>query len=591
MTTMSGNKIDPQQFFDGTDNVALLVPGTDLFGLMRRTINLPAAWSALVTQESGSHSLVRPGQTLEGDSAVEDVFFVRVTPNTLVFDEMTVTSQDGFRCAAKVVLQVSVIPDRGDLASFRKMMLGSRRMLRNADLLVELTPVLRSAVVAGAGTCDAGALVDGRAAEPVDTMLRSGLKGKCFESGLVVAGELDVVFESDAARRVQESREEVVRRAAEHEAGRELRQALATAQREHVDHLSELLQRLTALASESPGTDLSTLIQTFSEKQRGELYAALFASDAAPTSTAWVVVAAGAELLFYTPSDLGAPKRRLTVSGVPGNVRSVQTAQDADGSQRLLLGAASGIYSMRLDQSVPDQVYAVEQTESVRGGFNSVVTVAGSVYGSHSELGLRRWDVDDPRPAESLFESLTGPAKTVRGVCAYGDDLCFGVDDQVVRWRIGSPDRPSQLYTGSTGSITSLCVTENGVFAGNSDGDVMFWAHGQEDHPARMHGGSQRAAESVCVLSGGGVKRLVYTDTSLSVRARVLGDSFICHYEAGGQTLRRAEVAPDLIVATSELRDRVICWAPHKPGKPHGIILVSSITGRSVQDVCLVPMV
>lgn len=589
MGTMNGNRIDPQRFFDGTDNVALLVPGAELFGLMRRTMNLPAAWSALVTQESGSRTLVHPGRTLEGDGTVEDVFFVRVTPIALAFDGLTVTSQDGYRCLVTVGLRVSVIPERGDLASLRNTMLGSRRLLRSADLLTELTPVLRHAVVACAGGCDAAALVDGRAREPVDAMLRSALQGKCFESGLVIDGEMDVVFESDAVRRVQASREEVVRRAAEHEASRELRQALATAQREHVDHLSALLQRLTALATESPNTSLSTLLQTFSQEQRGELYTALLANESTTTATAWVVVAAGAELLFYAPSDLGTPQRRLTVSGVAGNIRSVQTAHTGDGSPCLLLGAATGIYSLRLDQSEPDHVYVVAPSEPVRGGFNSVVMAAGAVYGAHSELGLRRWDVDGANPGGSLFGSLTRSARTVRGVCAYDGDLCFGVDDRVVRWRIGTPDRPSQVYTGSTGAITALCVTEDGVFAGNSDGDVLFWSPGQGDSPERLHRGSQRAVESVFVLGGGGVKRLVYTDTSLSVRGRVLGDNFVCHYEAGGQTIRRAEVAPDLIVGTSELRDRVICWAPHKPGKPSGMIPVSSIIGRSVQDVCLVP--
>ncbi|MCH7808217.1 MAG: hypothetical protein IIB60_03235 [Planctomycetes bacterium] len=90
------------------------------------------------------------------------------------------------------------------------------------------------------------------------------------------------------------------------------------------------------------------------------------------------------------------------------------------------------------------------------------------------------------------------------------------------------------------------------------------------------------------MLSSHGVKRLVFTDTSLHVHAQVMGDSFSCRYEAGGQTLRRVEVAPDLLVATNDLRDRLILWSPGKPDRPRATISVSRLCQRSIQDVCLI---
>jgi hypothetical protein len=99
-----------------------------------------------------------------------------------------------------------------------------------------------------------------------------------------------------------------------------------------------------------------------------------------------------------------------------------------------------------------------------------------------------------------------------------------------------------------------------------------------------------RAAESLWMLATHGVKRLVFTDTSLSVHASVLGDNFRCEYEAGGQTIRRVEVAPDLLVATTDLRDRLICWDPAKPDEPQCVVPVSRLCGHSIQDICLVTM-
>ena len=97
--------------------------------------------------------------------------------------------------------------------------------------------------------------------------------------------------------------------------------------------------------------------------------------------------------------------------------------------------------------------------------------------------------------------------------------------------------------------------------------------------------------ESISLSLSQGVRRLIFTDTSLYVHAMVLGDTFTCHYEAGGQTLRRVEVAPDMLVATNELRDRLILWKPGQPENPASTIAVSRLCNRSVQDVCLVPMI
>jgi len=585
---MAGSKFDPQVFFQRADNVALLAGTADVFGLLKRSLNLPAAWAALVTTESGSKRVVRGGGVVEGDSGIEDVFFVRTTPVELAFDESGLTARDGFRCDASVKLRIGVICDQSELSSFRQTVLGSRNAVHASDLNTYLEPSVRKALVELADEHDAVSLVEGKGGEVVAGALADALKGVCFSAGLTLDATPDVRFDSEAARRVQASKEEVARKKAEHEAGREMREALSKAQREHVDHLSSLLERLNTLAKNSPEVDLPELLKTFSEKQRGELYAALFEVEKSATVTQWIVVAAGQELLFFEPGDFESARRRLTVVGDAGQIRSIQTVEDEDGTQILLLGAATGIYQLPLDHTEPDCTYLAAHGEAVRGGFNAAVMIGGAVYAAHSELGLRMWSIDEPGEDRALFESLTAGAKAVRGVCAFDGDLFCAVDDRVIRWKAGDTDRPSRTYVGSDETITALCVTTDGVFAGTCCGDILLWSHGREDEPERLHRGPNRAAESIWVLGGGGVKRLVFTDTSLCVHAQVLDDSFACAYEAGGQTLRRVEVAPDLIAATSDIRDRIICWSPGRPKQPIGTIPVSRLTGRSVQDVCLV---
>jgi hypothetical protein len=127
------------------------------------------------------------------------------------------------------------------------------------------------------------------------------------------------------------------------------------------------------------------------------------------------------------------------------------------------------------------------------------------------------------------------------------------------------------------------------LYAGTSQGDLVFWPAGTTQNPDTVHQGQDRPIESISMQQMHGLRRLVYADTSPRIHARVIGDSFTFHYEAGGQTLRRAKVATDLIVATNELRDRLFCWSPASPDKPSCIIQIGAMTGRNVQDFCLVP--
>jgi hypothetical protein len=228
----------------------------------------------------------------------------------------------------------------------------------------------------------------------------------------------------------------------------------------------------------------------------------------------------------------------------------------------------------------------------VRGGFNAAAAVGDRVFASHSELGLCEWNVGEPTSAKPRFESMTRGAKAVRNITFFDGDLYCSIDDRVIRWPADQlDDQPTRIYTGSAATITALCPASDGLFAGNSDGDVLHWPEGRDTEPERLHTGSKRAAESIWLLSSNGVRRLVYTDTSLHVHACVLGDTFACRYEAGGQTLRRVEVAEDMLVCTNDLRDRLICWAPGQPAKPSATIGVARLCGHSIQDVCLVPQI
>jgi len=586
---MIAAKFDPQSFFHRTENIALHVPASELFGLLKRTVDLPSQWAALVARTTGDHELIRPGGSVGGDDA-QSVMFIRVTPVDVKFDESELLSQDGFACKAEIIARLGVIPERGELLSFQKNLLGSRRVAQAEGLVSYLQPSLRTALARFAAEHDAAALVDARISESLSNAIAEAFESACFAAGMILDHHPTGRFESTSLRQVQQVQQTAATRRAEHEASRQLEEALHKARSERVDQLASLLTRLNELAAASPDVKLPDLLRTFSERQRGQLYEALFATEKPAAQTQWIVVAAAEELLFFEPATLGSPDRRLKIDGPAGHARSVQNAVMSDGRAVLLIGAATGVYLWPIDRSSPQSSFLVPHAPRVRGGFNAAVLIGNRLFATHSELGIYEWNVSVPTSGKARFESMTRGAKAVRDVELFEGDLYCSIDDRIIRWPVDDPsDRPGRIYTGSDSIITALCPSAAGLLAGNSDGDVLRWSAAHDTEPELLHRGQKRAAESIWVLSTNGVQRLIFTDTSHRVQTRVLGDTFTCYYEAGGQTLRRVEVAPDLLVATTELRDRLICWTQGKPDKPFASIAIAGQTGRSVQDVCLVP--
>ena len=581
-------KFDPKLFFQDVKNVALHVPARELFGLLKRSLDLPPQWAAMIHKVSGDHVIVPASGQVDATDA-EDILFVRATPVTLSLDEEGIVTKDRFECRANVRLSVSVMTERGELQSFLKSVVGSHRVAQAHGLASHLSPSVRAGLAQYAAEHEGSELVEGTSAEQLSAAVAKALEAPLFAAGMILDGTPAVCVESKTLRHVRQSEQDAARRRAEHAAAREVQTALDKAQGEHLEHLSGLLTRLKELAAKSPDVELPELIRTFSERERGELYEALFASETPTTRTRWIVAIAGDEVLFFAPDDLETPARRVTVTGEVGPVRSIQTAIQGDGTPVLLLGAATGVYRLPLDAAEPDLALVVEPMPSVRGGFNAVALAGDRVFASHSELGVFEWNVTDVAPGRLRFASMTRDAKAVRGVVFEGGDLYCAIDDRVIRWPADVvSESPTHIYTGSESTITAICPVGDELFAGNGDGEVLRWKAGRDTLPERVHSGSQRAVESVWGLASHGVRRLVYTDTSLGVHAQVVGDAFTCRYDAGGQTLRRVEVAPDLLVATNDLRDRLICWTPGEPDKPARVISVSRIVGRSVQDVCLV---
>jgi hypothetical protein len=189
-----------------------------------------------------------------------------------------------------------------------------------------------------------------------------------------------------------------------------------------------------------------------------------------------------------------------------------------------------------------------------------------------------------------LFPDLTGAATAVRHARFARGRFWCSIDGRIVSVPADEPQSRPIVLDGAGEVIAAMTVADEGVFAGTADGRIVRWASLEADAPDLVHTGNRRAVESVGLLATGGVPRLFFADTSTAASVRVLGDSFLCRYEAGGQTIRRAEFADDLIAGTTDARDRVIVWRPDQPARPAFVLPILRLTTHTVQDVCLVPI-
>jgi len=584
---MSG-KFDADRLFRDAVAVAALVPASQVFRLLARTITLPSGWAVMVFDSHGGQRVYAPGAVVAREEA-DDVLFVRATPLDLPLTHAALVSQDKYQCTATVEVRVSLIQERGELVSFRDRVLAGNRFVGVDTLVRLLQDCVREPLVEAAGSSSATALVDGQDREAWSRAVRDALEPVCFEAGLAMEAPPAVRFDSPTYRQVRVTEEQAVRRRAEHQARRQLEQAIETAQAEHLSHLESMLARLKQAADASPDVKLPDLMRTFSQSERGELYEALFAAEPASVSTRWIVVATAGGLLFFDPQSPGEVARAVNVSGGIGGIRSVQCLRAPDGTARLLAGAATGVYEFAPEGPEPSVVFRAGGAREVRGGFNGVALAGEAVWASHSELGLCRWQRASPGASENALEAFTRGARAIRDVKFHDGRIYCTVDDRVASIPADDPTAEPVWYTGSGAVLTALEIGSAGVVAGNAEGQILHWAGENRSVPQVLHAGSRRAAESVHLLGTGGVERLFFADTSLAISARVLGDTFVCRYEAGGQTLRRVEVAPDWLVAMNDVRDRLICWSPTKPAQPASVIPFARLTRHSVQDVCLVP--
>ncbi len=469
------------------------------------------------------------------------------------------------------------------------MVAGARRVLVD-DVQTALQSPVREAVARFVKSHSAADVVDTTDVSELQSELADALQASLFKLGLRFEGLHGASVDSQSYRQVSRERSRLERERRQQDVRSQLRRAIGQAQDERLAHVRELLERAQVLADESPQADLGDVLKAFDAAQRGELYEALWADDVSQGGTQWLVVACGCELLYFDPSAPEQPVRRTTLDTAVGALRSIAYHRGVDDTPVLGVGAAGGVLLVHAESGDLLGTYPAGSATGrrVRGGFNSVALAGEFVLGAHSELGLWRWRVDKPNCGSQLLSEVTAGAQTVRHVQFAGGRIFVAVDSRIYSIRAAC-DQDPVIYEGTGETVTALLCDEMCLYAGTAGGSILCWPMDDPASAETLQASVGRSVESIGLVRTGSVDRLLFTDTSTAVHAQVVGDAFRCRYEAGGQTIRRAEFASDWIVGTNETRDRLFCWPTGKPASPPTVLPVAQLSGRSIQDVCLVP--
>ncbi len=156
-----------------------------------------------------------------------------------------------------------------------------------------------------------------------------------------------------------------------------------------------------------------------------------------------------------------------------GSIRSIKLL-NIEEKLTLTIGLMRGIIVWH--PNTP-RIFRYTQSQESTQGYNSIAYYNPFLYATHSEYGLIRWDIrEQPSKGENILAKLLNKSRTIRAIQCLGEDLYFANNEKVFVVPAHSPQKSnSKIYLGNASEITSLVATEEGIYAGNSQGEVLFW--------------------------------------------------------------------------------------------------------------------
>ncbi len=536
---------------------------------------LPDAWCALLERADGRCQFVPSGETPRAADA-DTLVLVRTRRITVPLRHAT-TSRDGHEIEAAAQIMLQWAPREADLLALGRYLASQPELTLAALAAAAAAGGGRAALAAHVSQHDAGTLVDGDTRAAFAERLRSDLSRFLFETGaqLESVATLELSSPSLAAmrRRDSDAKLRVARIAAQDQVEAAARHSAA----ERLAGLSELFGKLKSAvgADAARWADGLTML---APPERGRLLENLWRLAPHARRTESIVAVSGQTCLWLSPAL--REQRRTTLPDTFGGLRSLALDEQRG---ELLIGAARGAWVVRASDGEVVRGLRGPESGPLRTGFNSLLRVADSYFGTHSQIGLVQWT--GAAEARVLFPVLDGAPQAVRSVVpGPGGAVFFSADDAVQRYDPALDE--VSVHTSAGETIAALRAHEFTLLASTAQGRLLrqdvrqpedWWAPFRASHPI----------EAFAVRELGGVLEIVAPAGSAGLVSIFDEQNLTLRRLDSASPIVRAWASDDLILGLTHLRDKLLI-APAGADTPAAELAVARMLGGPVQDSVLV---
>ncbi|MCI0340135.1 MAG: hypothetical protein L0216_03105 [Planctomycetales bacterium] len=511
--------------------------------LGRERLSVPEGVVAWVERPDGSARRARAGDEEEGPFVAVLVKDRRV-PVALEAPELRTREDFPAGAALEVHVAVDTVSPEG-LRDFSRHLFASGPAFTRRDLALFLGPPVEAALAALSAETPAADLCRGDPSERFERELRGRLRRVLFEGGLELLAVRNASVRCEEWERIRSEKVDAAVEEERERHRRVLREAWVKEQKNQALTRGELADFYRALEHEqvlkrldwekekaARERELASLrAQLDGERSRGELrkvedflsvldragvrdvferYMDLLAGRGRARrrateaglpegltdgKTRRILAATGPALLAYDPGDPdgSGPRETHDLSGARvGAARSVRLLETPEGPLAVA-GAQRGVVLVPLRGGAPRALPFPDGPDGaggpggpvgpvVRGGVNAAALAGTSLVATHSEVGVVRWDLSDPRArGERVLAPVTDGARTVRGAQVVGETLYLAVADRVLAYVAAVfPGGTVTAYPAGA-PVTALVATRRHVFAGTADGRILRFPVGEPD--------------------------------------------------------------------------------------------------------------
>jgi hypothetical protein len=592
------------EFLNNRSLLAIKISSHDLGGFFRKSITIPLNTTGLALFHDGTSGLMSEGREVSGSF---DLVLAKrgETQMRLVFPDLK--TSDGLAISVTAAITVELATSRLDLfRDFCRAFFNFPGTFSVQDLKNQLAPEVRRIL---------GGCVAGRPAQelhradltgPLGALLHENLERFLFDGGVRPGKILEIAqiskeYEERAAsekRRVDEQRRSVevmdkkearLHRLAGILKDQDVQGILTKVPDERLKALlyAKLMEddavQLSAAELVSKAKDCGEeVVQVIYKAMENLLsHGATVAPEEIATATAGRIFAAAGNRVFEFDPEGDVKPRTYTFKE---SLRSVRTVESSKGPF-LVGGSKHGVSTVRLDDSMEVLEYPLPPGGEVRGGVNSVAMAGDSIYATHSEFGLARWQSGRPGDApEMIYEEITRRSKTTRAVQMQEGRLLFASGRHVFAAPADASGEPVKYVSSIESPVTCVAAAAKTIFAGTENGSIVCWKVAAPDQPVVL----VRKREPIVNLRLAricSIPHLIYSARDLSVRARVIGQNLETSYESDGAPIGVLDAASDLICASDGDGRRLLLWKSTAPSKPSRAIDVWKHSDKPVLDL------